>query len=95
MFFLKPKAGEEMVKGGFTVFPVDQRDHASLVLHMALLASLVFGSAVQTFAGIALVLNTSMAGQTILWHQFLIATVTTGAVRDPFEKSVRLVQIAR
>jgi hypothetical protein len=95
MFFLKPKAGEEMVKGGFTVFPVDQRDLASLVLHMALLASLVFGSAVQALAGSALILNASMAGQTFFWHQFLIATVTIGAVRDPLEKSVRLVEIAR
>lgn len=94
MFPLKWKSGEGMVKGGFTVFPVNQSDFAPLVLHVALLTGSILLTAVQPRSGVALILDADMADKAFVRHQFVITTVTVGAVRDPLEKGVCLVQIA-
>ena len=94
MLSFKTETGKCMVKQLLAIFPMNKIKVPSLVLDMAILAYLVLGAAMQPFTGLSLCLDATVALQTILRHQLLIAAVTFGAVLHTFKKSMRPVQIA-
>jgi hypothetical protein len=93
MFFFEDESGQCMVESLLAIFPMDQIKISPLMLDVAILTVTIIRQAMQAFAGFALGLDTSVALQTVVRHQFLIATVTFGAILHAFEGSMNSMQI--
>jgi hypothetical protein len=93
VLFFENESGERMIERLFAIFPVDQIKISSLVLNVAILTFTIVRQAVQTFPGFSLGLDTSVTLETVVRHQFLIATVTFGAILHTFKGGMDPMQV--
>lgn len=94
MFTLEPIASERVLETSFAALPINEREVASLMLHMTELAFGVTLAPMQSEPRIDLFLDNHVAGETLIRDELAFGAMALVAALYSFQKRVRAVQIA-